>query len=63
MIEGLSVVMGCGGEIQLQTYYKILNKIDFSLDDSISQNINRQNNYFIRSLSNLKIVVILRLNV
>lgn len=63
MIEGLSVVMGCRGEIQLQTYYKILNKIDFSLDDSISQNINGQNNYFIRSLSNLKIVVILRLNV
>jgi hypothetical protein len=63
MIEGLSVVMGCRGEIQLQTYYKILNKIDFSLDDSISQNINGQNNYFIRSLSNLKIVVILGLNV
>jgi hypothetical protein len=63
MIEGLSVVMGCRGEIQLQTYYKILNKVDFSLDDANYQNINGQNNYFIRSLSNLKIVVILGLNV
>ncbi len=33
MMDGLSVVMGRGGEIQLQTYYKILNMLYFCLND------------------------------